>query len=73
MAKLCFWGFKILKNRQINFLIITKKLKPKGSNQRQITDKIRNFNKGVDGFEKAWEKLYGRKIHLDRLTVNDFK
>ena len=48
-------------------------MRPKGSTERQVADNIRDFNKGVEGFEKAWEKLYGKKIDLDRLTVNDFK
>ena len=61
------------KNLKKTLSKLTKKMKPKGSNQRQVIDNINDFNKGVEGFEKAWEKLYGKKINLDRLTVNDFK
>ena len=53
-------------------LNISKRLQPKNKRfpDKTIAD-IKNFNKGVDGFEKAWEKLYGKKIHLDRLTIDD--
>ncbi len=61
--------FKKLKK----LLSFSQKLKPKGNSTQQVHDNIRQFNKGVDGFEKAWEKLYGKKIRLDRLTINDFK
>ena len=61
------------KNLKRTLSKLTKKLRPKGSTERQVADNIRDFNKGVEGFEKAWEKLYGKKIDLDRLTVNDFK
>jgi len=61
------------KNLKKTLSKLTKKMRPKGSNQRQVIDNINDFNKGVEGFEKAWEKLYGKKINLDRLTVNDFK
>jgi hypothetical protein len=61
------------KNLKKTLSKLTKKMRPKGSNQRQVIDNINDFNKGVEGFEKAWEKLYGKKINLDRLTINDFK